>query len=138
MATTIEIINVLKLLSGYYGRELSASNLQVYLQALADLEPRSLAQAARQWIGQSPFFPRVSELRQLAARISGSGNTQAPLPDYLAAEALELEESFADSGVLDPRAWNDLARRFEQADRPHRAAAIRRRLAAYQQLLLQT
>ncbi len=69
MATPVEILQQLKILTLYYGNEPSEGKAQLYIDALQDLPAPQLSQAIQRHIQDSPFFPRISELRQQAAQI---------------------------------------------------------------------
>ena len=63
--TTLEII---KMLSEYYGKELNKTQVSVYMKTLNDIDPELLNMAAEHLIKTGhPFMPKVSELR-IAAR----------------------------------------------------------------------
>jgi hypothetical protein len=69
MANESEVRQVLSTLSSYYGRGLKSSQLQVYVRTLTDIESAILESTALDWITASSFYPRVSELRHMAALI---------------------------------------------------------------------
>ena len=68
MAEPNEIMQILKVLVGYYGRDLSEHDIYLYIEALQDIPEKQLAQAALRHIQESAFFPRISELRLQASR----------------------------------------------------------------------
>lgn len=121
------IIAILEKLSlAYPGKALTARNLQLYVEHLSDIPIYILDAAADLHIQTSSFFPRIAELRQAAKKVTG-GQPFASLPplpfDHLAACLQSLEDAFYQQGRLDSAEWQALARRFDLADRPHRAAA---------------
>jgi hypothetical protein len=126
-----QVLAVLSLLTEYYNHEPSEAQANIYLDALSDLDPSVLDDSARLWIHRSPFFPKVSELLEIARSVP------APTPDYLANQAQMLEDDFYYDRTLDPQAWLDLAEEFEKADRPHRALHTRQKLAAFLAILEQ-
>lgn len=75
-------------------------------------------------VTSSPFYSKISEIRQAAARIAHTSHFDQLPPepvDRLAQLAQELEDSFYHAGALDPAQWQALAQAFTAADRPHRA-----------------
>lgn len=132
------LLRVLKrLLSAYPDRRPDSSSLHLYVESLADIPPWLLRSAVEAHIQRSIWFPKVAELRRIAAELSGIHDPTAPqafagLPPYrcgyLSARAIELEEAFYHTGRLDPAEWGELADQLERADRPHRAKSTRCRL----------
>jgi len=121
VASRKQILSVLGLITDYYRHPLSESELGVYLSHLADLDPYQLRSAADSWIDQSPYFPRISDLRAAAAK-------QPPThPDLFFHEADELRDAFFREGYMDPDAWEDLARRLERYDYIEYAAMVRQK-----------
>ena len=114
-STPDQVISVLKLLAEYYNHEPTETQASIYLDALSDLDPVPLQESARRWIRRSPFFPKVSDLLNIARTIPKSA------PDTLAYRVQALEDAFYEDRALDPQAWLALADEFERADRPHRA-----------------
>jgi len=105
--------------------------LQLYGDLLADIPPYLLEAAAELHVRSAVFFPTIAELRQAAHKVAG-GQPFASFPpvpfDSLVARLQSLEDDFYFAGRLDPAEWRDLARRFDLADRPHRAADTLARL----------
>jgi hypothetical protein len=132
MATTHkQVIAVLSKLAAYYSKEPTEEQAIIYLDALSRLEPSVLNESARLWINRSPFFPKVSELLQIAGEIP-------VLPrDDLVNMVMVLEHAFYHDRTLDEQAWLDLANAFYKADRPYRARHTLQTLAAYQSILEQ-
>lgn len=126
MVTRNQILAVLELLSEYYNRTLSNPQVNIYLRQLAHLDSDSLQEAAYDWINQSPFFPRVSELLQAAARHPPA------LPNYLELEEAELTRRFFVDGDLDREAWEHLATLFERSGDLTYANRTRRKLIRLQ------
>ena len=131
MATEKQVIHSLKRLAAYYGREPTDEQAEIYVDLLGDLDAWRLRGAVRGWMQKSPFFPKVSELLELAAAIP------EPQPDYLAAEASHLADKFYFTGELDQEEWDALIERFEHAERPYRAANLRKRYAIYTAMIAQ-
>ena len=77
MAEPNEIMQILKVLVGYYGRDLSEHDIYLYIEALQDIPEKQLAQAALRHIQESAFFPRISELRLQASK----GTTESDRKD---------------------------------------------------------
>jgi hypothetical protein len=116
MSTPQEIIPILEQLSlAYPEKRLEAKTLQVYLEHLDDIPPYLLEAAVRAHIQASAWFPRVAELRALAARLAGTSQfdtlPERPL-DRLLLEAQALEDAFYHQGQLDPTEWHRLAEMF--------------------------
>lgn len=124
-STPDQVLSVLSMLAEYYGKEPSEAQASLYLDALSDLDHPILQESARQWIRRSPFFPKISDLLEIARDIP------AVVPDYLANRAQMLEDDFYYDRTLDPQAWQELAEAFERADRPHRAQHTRKKYAAF-------
>ena len=107
MAASEEVIEILELLSEYYDRTLTNPQVRVYVRHLSDLNIYSLKHAARERINTSPFFPKVSELRETAARFP------PPEPDPFWDELQSLKRKFLTGGGLDLDSWSDLEQRLE-------------------------
>ncbi len=129
MATIKQVLSTIKQLTAYYAREPSDKQVKIYVELLGDIEAWRLQDAASDWMRKSPFFPKVCELRELAQAYP------EPPPDYLAAEASLIADKFYFTGELDQAEWEALIERFEQADRPYRAANLRKRYATYTAML---
>jgi hypothetical protein len=130
------VLDVLEMLAlAYPDRSPDRQTLQLYLEHLADIPLQLLERAARQHIDSSPWFPRIADLRQLAARLANTSRFDTLPPpatyDVLAAQAEALEQAFYLRGELDEAAWLSVIERFERANRPHRAEWARQRLAIY-------
>jgi hypothetical protein len=70
LAHSEEILQLLKILALNYGSEPSEDKINLFTADLQDLPAEVMAQAVRRHMHASPFFPRLSELRQLAAQIT--------------------------------------------------------------------
>ena len=119
------IIPILEQLSlAYPEKRLEAATLQVYLEHLDDIPPYLLEAAVRAHIQASGWFPRIAELRSLAARLAGT-NQFDTLPerpvDRMLLEAQALEDAFYHEGLLDPAEWRALSAKFERCGRHFRA-----------------
>jgi len=68
MANQSEVLSTLGLLADYYGHEPSDAQLGLYARALSDLDAEVLDYAAGEWIKAGKWYPKVSELRELAAK----------------------------------------------------------------------
>lgn len=137
---TLSIALVLKTLADAYpDKRIERETLQVYLRHLEDIPPELLQQAVEAHIKESIWFPKVAELRQMAAKIAGVRNFETlapPAVDALAERAQALEDGFYATRRLDAPAWERLAAAFEHAGRPHRAEHARAKLRRLQAVLL--
>jgi hypothetical protein len=125
MSAPREIIPILEQLGlAYPEKRLEAATLQVYLENLEDIPPYLLEAAVRAHIQASSWFPRIAELRALAARLAGTSQFDT-LPeramDRLALEAQALEDAFYHEGRLEPAKWQALSEKFERCGRHFRA-----------------
>ena len=68
MAELSELLKILAELGTYYNKRISESIAHLYFVALQDLPTESLTQAALSHIQDSPFFPRISELRSRVSK----------------------------------------------------------------------
>ena len=126
MSTPQQMIPILELLSrAYPEKRLEAATLQVYLENLDDIPPYLLEAAVRAHIQASGWFPRIADLRTLAARLAGTSQfdclPESPV-DYMLLEAQALEDAFYRQGRLDPAEWHSLSHRFERCGRHFRAS----------------
>lgn len=110
MADAEYIVEVMRELIEYYRYELSAKGLLVYARLLKDMDEWVLRQVVDEWILSERFFPRVSELRDRARRIEGSGC------EFLFQEAESLKLAFLKDGIMNPAAWERVARNFDNLD----------------------
>jgi hypothetical protein len=145
MTSPAEIAALLKpLADAYPGQPLEKRTLQAYLEHLADLPAWLLEKAVRRHIQTSPWFPKIAELRQHAARLAGTSQFETldpSPPDPHLAEAWALirtaqwlEDAFFHQGRLDPDEWERLAAQFERVERPYRAGYTREKLRRLQQI----
>ena len=142
IAGSQEVVKVLLALTqAFPHREVSRDTLEIYVRMLEDIPIDLLWRAAERHMAEAQYFPRIAELRGMAARLAGTDRfaslppASPPAPDGLAQRLLELEDDFYFERELDPHAWLDLAEAFERADRPHRAEHTRKKLAALQAVL---
>ena len=122
------------LMAAYPDKKPEADTFQLYAEMLADIPVYLLEAAIREHIAGSPWFPKLSELRDATRRISGcrSFDSLPPRPvDYLGAKFLELETIWYHERILDVDAWEHLAEQLERANRPHRAQAAREKLRRF-------
>jgi hypothetical protein len=143
MVDSSNILAVLEALGKAYPRQvLPKQSAEVYIRFLEDIPIDLLWQVAERHIATSTYFPRIAELRTLAAQL---GNTKsyyslenpAASADNLAYQAQLLEDDFYRDRILEPAAWMALAEQFERANRPHRAEYTRRKLAGLLDILEQ-
>jgi hypothetical protein len=155
MATTEEVLAVLEVCGrAYPNYPMAKATAEIYVRSLSDIPGGLLRQAAERHIDESIFFPRIAELRGMAARLAGTPrfNSLAREPnqdlgvlrqtprsetDELAYQAQALEEAFTEERRLDPAGWLALAEAFELAGRSHRAEYTRGKLAGLQAVLEQ-
>jgi hypothetical protein len=139
IAARLELLKILKTLTdAYSSQQIEVDTLQVYLDNLKDIPSWLLELAVARHLRASAWFPKLSELRELAEKIAGLSDFTAldPLPpDLLSREELELEAAFYHQDHLDPHEWEWLAVRFERAGRPHRAQAARAKFQGRLQIL---
>jgi len=118
----------------YPDAKVSADMLTLYQELLADIPDAILEQAVHEYAKNNKWFPKVSELREIARRLANLadcvGFESAPMIDGLTAKAQELEDKFYD-GEFDPWEWEKLADDFNKADRPLRADRTRQREGIY-------
>jgi hypothetical protein len=158
MATTEEVLAVLEACGrAYPNYPMAKATAEIYVRSLADIPGGLLWQAAERHIDESNFFPRIAELRGMAARLAGTPRfdslaparcDQAALPlrqardndsgrDELAWVAQGLEDAFYQERKLETEAWLALAEAFDQAGRPQRGECVRHKLAGLQAVLEQ-
>jgi hypothetical protein len=126
------ILSALRKLAVCYGKEPAKEQVEQYVEMLVDVEPAAVDYAVQAWIKRSPFYPRISELLQTAAKYTP--------PPIEPAQALlrvqhQLEWDFFQEGKLDTKRWESLAENFERIDRIYTAEACRKRLKNYQAIL---
>jgi len=137
MAAPEAILSILEdLVNAYPGKQMTDANFKIYIEHLSDIHYDLLRLAADNLIASSTWFPRVSELRDEAARIVGSRNVSSwePPQDLLRARFLQLENEFYNQGKLDPESWQELADQFDRRDRPHSAESTRHQFTILQQI----
>jgi hypothetical protein len=124
-----DILSILQRIShAFPDKPLDESTLKVYVDELADIPVMLLERAARRHIRTSSFFPRISELRQVAdqiARLIVDSPASSLGESYLTLEAYLLEADYFQHAEFDMNKWEKLAELLEQANRPHRAAEVR-------------
>jgi hypothetical protein len=124
-----EILAILDRLNhAYPDKRLTKPTLMLYIEQLSDIPAPLLDQAVSQHIQTSPWFPHISDLRQAAQQVAGNANfasLQSPGVDFLALEALGLENDYFQRGKVDPHAWDRLANQLERVGRSHRAEELR-------------
>lgn len=114
----------------YPEKRLDKPALKLYIEELGDIPSSLLAEAASQHIRSSPWYPRISELRQRAQQLAGGTDFSILLPtgvDSLALQARQLEIAYFHQGDFSRATWENLARQFERVNRPLRAAELRRK-----------
>lgn len=137
MATPNEVFAILEeLIAAYPEKALSKNTLDLYFSHLQDIPGITLAAAAGNHIRTSPWFPKIAELRQGAAKLAGvvlfddhyaEGNGHRAL---VGAE-LDLQEAFFRGEKLDVEAWDKLIQGYEEEGYHECAERSRKRLAHY-------
>lgn len=109
------------------------ATVTLYLDSLADIPAWLLERAIQRHIETSEWFPKIADLRRIAARLANTTHFETLLPPHplertaleanrLIAAAQDLEDAFFYEGRLDPAEWQALSAQFDRLDRPHRAA----------------
>ena len=139
MTTPDDLLAMLELLlKAYPDKKLEEGTLRLYMGELCDIPANLLMAACRRHIKSSPWFPRISELRALAASIAGTDQFEELVeqpPNPLSLEAHRLEQAFTYHCELDEAAWNKLIEQLEKADRLCKAASVRERLQAFKEMM---
>ncbi len=132
MADEEEAVEILKSLAAAYpGQKIEKETVVIYVEQLRDIPTPLLKRAAERYMQGSQWFPKISNLREIAASMAGTSDfksLETPRPDALYQEQLKLEAGFYHQGALDPRVWERLADRYERAGRPQAAQAVRDKL----------
>ena len=141
--TDSEILLVLdRLIQAYPEKQIGKTLLKIYLDELMDVPIHLLTRAASQHIRTSPFFPRISDLRQAAQLLAGTvyfSSVSPPGVDYLNLEAHQLEKDYFHHAIFDINKWEKLANQLERVGRlcganelREKARHIQERKSAYQ------
>lgn len=126
MANGTDILDVLGTLVDYFAVEPNDAQLRLYVRALSDLTGAELQAAADEYIKTGKWFPKVSELRDIAERL---GKQPALQHDLLEAEVIELKDAFLFDGEYNPARMEAIAVLYERAEREYKAAWVRREAA---------
>ncbi len=132
MAENGKILSALRKLAACYGKEPAKEQVEMYVEMLKEVEPAALDYAVQAWITRSPFYPRISELLQTAAKYTPPPAEPAQV---LLRVQHQLEWDFYQQGKLDKTQWESLADNFERNDRIYTAQACRKRFKNYQAIL---
>ncbi len=140
MASHKELASVLKVLvSAYPDKMLPEETYQLYVIELGDLPADLLRLAVHEHIQKSPWFPRIADLRRIAARENGSAGDEQPLdPRALYAAERDLLAAFATSEAgedLDEDAWVSLINAYELIGFDECAQRSRQRLVHYRKVI---
>lgn len=83
MASEREVTDALAPLVDYYdaGAKITPAQVQLYVRALADLDAGVLEEAAAEYVQTGKWFPKVSELREIAKRRHGAAAADSVLDD---------------------------------------------------------
>jgi hypothetical protein len=108
------IIETVKFLAEYYGKDLSESQISAYIIGLDDISERALEAASKDIIRTATFMPRVAEIRKAAEPYRGLSDV-----DHLMVQYAAYPE--------DVDGWSALSEQFKQVDRPAMADACRLR-----------
>ena len=132
MATPNEVLDVIADLNIAYNKELSRVQTEMYIAYLADVPVGLLKDAAEYCIKHNDWYPKISELRKEVERRAGTEDTKSLTSvDQLAAQQLEIEQRFFDTGEFDEELWIEIAEQYERLGRTHRVEFMkekRRRL----------
>ena len=135
MATPNEVLDVIAELNIAYGKELSRAQTEMYISYLGDVPVGVLKDAAEYCIKHNDWYPKISELRKEVERRAGTENTRSMIDvNQLAAQQLEMEQHFFNTGELDEEAWANVTEQFERLGRTHRAEFMREKLRRLQQI----
>ena len=86
-------IDVIQTMAEYYGKQMSESQIGIYIRTLSDMPVDLLSLAAEHIIKTGkPFFPRVVELRKVAQELQRSGAYTPKDPLMLIPGAAMTEE----------------------------------------------
>ena len=136
---TPDILAILERLNqAYPEKRLDKHTLKIYVEELADIPASLLDQAATQIIRRSTYFPRISELRQVAQQLAGIerfSSVSLPGVGYLDFEAEKLENDYFRRAKFDIKVWDNLADKLERVGRPHRAAELREKASHIQAMI---
>jgi len=116
-----DAIGVVQFLAVVYDQKLSDEKLLSYVTALGDLDETALRKAADEWTRTEKWFPKISELRNLAER----GRSKQSGDDLVA--ALIQENDRALEGEFRPEVYLRLIVKLRNSDREAQADAWRRR-----------
>ena len=138
VASAVEIMNSLERLThAYPGKEQARETMELYVEMLADIPGYVLKRAVEEYVAESTWFPKISELRQAAAKVAGT-DCFWELPetniDNLRGEAVRLENLHFREGILEEDEWEQLAEQFDAAGREYGAERIRQKLNAYMKI----
>lgn len=124
------------------------ATVTLYLDSLADIPTWLLERAIQRHIETSEWFPKIADLRRIAARLANTSHFDTLIPPHplertaleafqLIAAALDLEDAFFLEGRLDPAEWQALSAQFARLERPHRAAYTLEKLRRLQSVQAQ-
>jgi len=100
----VDQLTVLAEALGECGEKVSPQRLQIYAGALADLDQRQLEIAFRRSLTELKFFPKISELRELAGVPKQEQCNEAEAYSAFQSVIRHLERNGIDAGVR-PLTW---------------------------------
>jgi hypothetical protein len=113
------IIETVKFLAEYYGKDLSVSQISAYIIGLDDISERALEAASKDIIRAATFMPRVAEIRKATEPYRGLSDVDHLMVAFVAQSEPERWD--------DLDGWSALSEQFKRADRPAMADACRLR-----------
>ena len=83
MATEQEVSETLAMLVDYYeyGDEMTPGKARLYVRSLVDLDSAALVEAVTEHVQASKWFPKISELREIAKRRHGAAAIASSVRD---------------------------------------------------------
>lgn len=129
MATRNQVLEVLTTLSkAFPEKKLEKDTLELYADLLSDIPHNLLVRAADAYIRNSNWFPRIAQLRKVAAELAGTSVftslTRGTVPDLNQA-AVALERDFYLEGYMDEGKWEQLAVEYALAGCAYRVEYTR-------------
>lgn len=117
-----DALGIVQFLATVYDKELTPGALRGYVNLLSDLPEETLRKASNEWTRKQKWFPKVSELRQLALQF-----TQTLKAGDAIIERLNSLYDQALDGHFEAEVWMKLIINLRVSDREAMADAWRRR-----------
>jgi len=125
------LYSIFKLISqAYPDKPIEEPTMILYQEELADIPLSLLERAVHQHIRISTYFPRISDIIQLAREMAGKAPytiDSSPGLGTLSLEAHMLEQDYFEQGIFIIEKWEKLADQLDQVDRTCRAAELRQK-----------